>query len=99
MHGYSVWSVAYKHGEGYTKQTIDLLKILQAKTGRIIGGIYKATSGPALDIELYLLPVEHQIWKTSAGAVSRILSSDKCQPWQASNSLGLEGADRERNYT
>ncbi len=77
MYGCSVWSVAYEHGEGYTKQTIDSLKTLQAKAGRIIGGAYKATSGPALDVELHLLPVEHQIWKTSAGAVSRILSSDK----------------------
>lgn len=74
MYGCSVWSVAHEHGEGYTKQTIDSLKSLQAKAARIIGGAYKATSGPALDVELYLLPVEHRIWKTSAETVSRIIS-------------------------
>ena len=61
MYGCSVWSVAHEHGEGYAKQTIDSLKSLQAKAARIIGGAYKATSGPALDVELHLLPVEHQI--------------------------------------
>jgi ribonuclease HI len=77
MYGCSIWSVAHERGEGYTRQTIDSLKTLQAKAGRIIGGAYKATSGPALDVELHLLPVEQQIWKTSAETVSRILSSDK----------------------
>jgi hypothetical protein len=72
-----MWSIAHEHGEGYTKQTIDSLKILQAKAGRIIRGAYKATLGLALDVKLHLLLVEHQIWKTSARAVSRILSSDK----------------------
>ncbi|PVH69368.1 hypothetical protein DL98DRAFT_439194, partial [Cadophora sp. DSE1049] len=74
MYGCSAWSVAQERGEGYTKQTIDSLKRLQAKAARIIGGAYKATSGPALDIELYLLPIEQQIWKTSSETVSRILS-------------------------
>ncbi|PVH74425.1 hypothetical protein DL98DRAFT_604349 [Cadophora sp. DSE1049] len=64
-------------GEGYIKQTIDSLKTLQAKAGRIIGGAYRATLGPALDVELHLLPIKHQMWKTSAETVSRILSSDK----------------------
>ncbi|XMA13648.1 hypothetical protein WAI453_006439 [Rhynchosporium graminicola] len=77
MYGCSAWSVANERGEGYTKQTLDSLKTLQAKAGRIIGGAYKATSGPALDVELHLLPIEQQIWKTSAETVSRILASDR----------------------
>lgn len=77
MYGCSVWSVAQERGEGYTKQTANSLKRLQAKAARIIGGAYKATSGAALDIELHLLPIEQQIWKTSAETVSRILSTDK----------------------
>jgi len=48
-YGCSAWSVAQERGEGYTKQTIDSLKSLQAKAARIIGGAHKATSGPALD--------------------------------------------------
>jgi hypothetical protein len=77
MYGCSAWSVAHERGEGYTKQTLDSLKRLQAKAARIIGGAYKATSGPALDVELHLLPIEQQIWKTSSETVSRILSTDR----------------------
>ncbi|PQE23329.1 reverse transcriptase protein [Rutstroemia sp. NJR-2017a BBW] len=77
MYGCSVWSVAQERGEGYTKQTANSLKRLQAKAARIIGGAYKAISGAALDIELHLLPIEQQIWKTNAETVSRILSTDK----------------------
>jgi hypothetical protein len=61
MYGCSAWSVTHECGEGYTKQTIDFLKRLQVKAARIIGGIYKATLGLALDIKLYLLPIEQQI--------------------------------------
>ncbi|PQE10727.1 reverse transcriptase protein [Rutstroemia sp. NJR-2017a WRK4] len=77
MYGCSAWSVAQGNETGYTKQTIDSLKRLQAKAARIIGGAHKATSGPALDIELHLLPIEQQIWKTSAETVGRILSTNK----------------------
>ncbi|KAF7949960.1 hypothetical protein EAE96_007266 [Botrytis aclada] len=77
MYGCSVWSVSQERGEGYTRQTIDSLKRLQAKAARIIGGAYKATSGPALNIQLHLLPIEQLIWKTNAETVSRILSTDK----------------------
>ncbi|PQE27487.1 zinc knuckle protein [Rutstroemia sp. NJR-2017a BVV2] len=56
--------------------TTNSLKRLQAKVARIIGGIYKATSGTALDIELHLLPIEQQIWKTNTKTVSRILSTE-----------------------
>jgi len=77
MYGCSAWSVAQERGEGYTKQTANSLKRLQAKAARILGGAYKTTSGAALDIELHLLPIEQQIWKTSAETVSRILSTEK----------------------
>jgi len=76
MYGCSAWSVAQPHGAGYTRKTIECFERLQAKAGRIIAGAYKSTSGPALDVELHLLPVEQQIWKTSACAVSRILATD-----------------------
>jgi len=77
LKGCSACSVAQERGEGYTRQTIDSLTRLQPNAARIIGGAYKATSSPALDIELHLLPVEQQIWKTSAETVSRIISTDK----------------------
>lgn len=36
LYGCSAWSVAQERGEGYTRQTIDSLKRLQAKAARII---------------------------------------------------------------
>jgi ribonuclease HI len=53
---------------------MDCLNSLQAKTARIIAGAYRSTSGPALDVELYLLPMAQQIWKRNAETVSRFLS-------------------------
>jgi hypothetical protein len=54
---------------------IDCLNSLQAKAARIIAGAYRSTSGPALDVELYLLPMAQQIWKKNAETVSGILST------------------------
>jgi hypothetical protein len=77
LYGCSAWTVAQERGDGYTKQTMESLKTLQAKAARIIGGAYKATLGPATDIELHLLPIEQQIWKLSLETVGRILSTDE----------------------
>lgn len=75
MYGCSAWSIARDTGAGYTRQTIDTLNSLQAKAGRIISGAFKATSGPALDIELYLLPMTQQLWKHNAESIGRLCSS------------------------
>jgi hypothetical protein len=60
---------------GDPKEMWKLASSLQAKAARIIAGAYRSTSGPALDVELYLLPMAQQIWKKNAETVSRILST------------------------
>jgi len=54
---------------------MNTLNSLQAKAVRIISGALKATSGPALDTELFLLPMAQQIWKRNTEAASRLLST------------------------
>jgi hypothetical protein len=75
MYGCSAWSVGAETRLGYTRQTIDCLNGIQAKAARIIAGAYKSTSGPALDIELHLLPIAQQIWKNNPNFFSRMLST------------------------
>lgn len=61
LYGCSAWSIAKDTRLGYTKKTMNTLNSLQAKAARIISGAFKATSGPALDSELFLLPMAQQI--------------------------------------
>jgi ribonuclease HI len=75
MYGCSAWSIAKDTGLGYTRKTIDTLNGLQARMARTIAGAFKATSGPALDTELFLLPMAQQIWKCNAESVNRLLST------------------------
>ncbi|OHW95426.1 reverse transcriptase [Colletotrichum incanum] len=79
--GNSTWGVRTREmrtiyngwGEkGYTKRTLHRLRRLQARAARAMSGAYKATSFPALDVEMHLLPVEQQIWKHNIDTVSRV---------------------------
>jgi hypothetical protein len=56
MYGCSAWSIARDAGLGYTQKTMDILDGLQTRAARVIAGASKATSGPALNNELFLLP-------------------------------------------
>jgi hypothetical protein len=76
LYGCSAWSIEKDTGLGYTQKTMNTLNSLQAKAARIISGAFKATSGPALDTELFLLPMAQQIWKRNAEAASRLLSTN-----------------------
>jgi ribonuclease HI len=51
---------------------LEQLQRLQARAARAVSGAFKATSIPALDVETYLLPVEHQIWKHNVECLGRI---------------------------
>lgn len=75
LYGCSAWSISKDTGLGYTQKTMNTLNSLQAKAARIISGAFKATSGPALDTELFLLPMTQQVWKRNAETASRLLST------------------------
>jgi hypothetical protein len=75
LYGCSAWSISKDTGLGYTQKTMSTLNSLQAEAARIISGAFKATSGPALDTELFLLPMTQQVWKRNAETASRLLST------------------------
>jgi hypothetical protein len=51
------------------------LQSIQARAARTICGAFKATSKATLDVEVFLLPIEQQIWKRNADVVTRLLLS------------------------
>jgi ribonuclease HI len=71
----SAWGVNKNTGDGHTKALVTLLDSIQAKAARIIGGAFKATSTPALNVETHLLPMKQQLWKEKSLALVRMLSS------------------------
>lgn len=75
MYACSVWYNASTRGKTYTQKTLDTLQSIQARAARAICGAYRATSSAALDVEAHLLPIEQQIWKHNADAITRLLSS------------------------
>ncbi|KAL3965699.1 hypothetical protein ACCO45_000007 [Purpureocillium lilacinum] len=66
------WSNAGWPNHGYTQTTLQKVQSLQGRAARVMSGAYKATSLPALDVEMHLLPVEQQIWKHNIEALDRI---------------------------
>ncbi|CAI6089273.1 unnamed protein product [Clonostachys chloroleuca] len=73
MYACSAWSNTSwgTRGGPYTKHTLAKLESLQARAARMISGAFRATSGPALDVETHL-PMEHQIWKHNLEALIRL---------------------------
>lgn len=57
----SAWGSNKTIGDGHTKELVTLLNSIQAKAARIIGGAFKATSIPALNVETNLLPMKQQL--------------------------------------
>ncbi|KAI3545670.1 zinc knuckle [Colletotrichum abscissum] len=72
MYACSLWSNSGWGQMGYTKRTLNRLQRLQARAARAMCGAYRATSFPALDVEMHLLPVEQQIWKHNIDTISRV---------------------------
>ncbi|KAK0368799.1 reverse transcriptase [Colletotrichum limetticola] len=68
----SLWSNSGWGKMGYTNRTLNRLQRLQARAARTMCGAYRATSFPALDVEMHLLPVEQQIWKHNIDTISRV---------------------------
>lgn len=71
----SAWGVNKTTKEGHTKQLTTTLGSIQAKAARVIGGAFKATSIPALNVEMHLLPMKQQLWKMKNMALARILAT------------------------
>ncbi|EEY23737.1 conserved hypothetical protein [Verticillium alfalfae VaMs.102] len=76
MYACSAWSNAGWGRKAYTKRTLQRLERLQARAARVMSGAFKATSFPALDVEMHLLPVEQQIWRHNLVTIGRIGSRD-----------------------
>ncbi|KAK4071132.1 hypothetical protein Purlil1_13494 [Purpureocillium lilacinum] len=72
LYACSAWSNAGWPGNGYTQKTLRKVQSLQGRAARVMSGAYKATSLPALDVEMHLLPIEQQIWKHNIEALDRI---------------------------
>lgn len=72
MYACSAWSNAGWPGNGYTQKTLRKVQSLQGRAARVMSGAYKATSLPALDVEMHLLPIQQQIWKHNIEALDRI---------------------------
>ena len=86
----SAWGTNKTTGDGHTKELVTSLNSIQAKAARIIGGAFKATSIPALNVETNLLPMKQQLWKAKNLALARILSSTaqlKVRPSQTTGSM------------
>jgi hypothetical protein len=62
-------------GKLYTRRMLNTLQSIQTRAARVISSAYRATLRAALDVELFLLPIEQQIWKHNADTVIRLLSS------------------------
>lgn len=62
----SAWGVNKTTGDGYTKELVKSLNSIQAKAARIIGGAFKATSIPALNVETHLLPMKNNCGRQRA---------------------------------
>jgi ribonuclease HI len=76
MYACSIWANANLNDKKrtYTHKTIDALRSIQARAARSICGAYRATSRVALDVEIFLLPIEQQIWKHNADVIARLSS-------------------------
>ena len=75
LYACSVWSNARATGTPYTKQTLQILRALQARAARAICGAYRATSTVALEVEAFLLLIRRQIEKHNVETLGRLLSS------------------------
>lgn len=63
-------------GNNRAQQThLATLQRIQSQSARIITGVFKATAIPTLDVEAHLLPIKHQLNKTTSEAVLDIATS------------------------
>ena len=61
FYAYSAWGVNKSTGDGHTKELVTSLNSIQPKAARILGGVFKVISIPALNVETHLLPMKQQL--------------------------------------
>lgn len=77
----SVWFVP-SGGFGYKSKelkTLQIMRKIQSRAGKIISGAFKTTAGAALDVELYLRPIDLQLDIFLNNALLRLTSSPSCK--------------------
>lgn len=75
--GSSIWYAAvYGHGnKGFQDKMTKTLERIQKRAATLISGTFKTTAGAALEVELYLPPVNLLINKLNSEALIRIMGS------------------------
>jgi len=77
LYACSLW---YSPGGGFgtvglENAVLNTLTSLQRRAAQVIARAFRSTSGPALDVELHLLPVKHTLEKALGETLSRLRTS------------------------
>src|SRR5438045_8219443 len=76
--GSSVWLALGSAGSGVKTSQTKILQILtkiQKRAAALIAGAFQSTAGSALDIELFIPPVQQQLERLNSLALTRIIGS------------------------
>ena len=76
--GSSVWLALGSEGSGIKTTQDKILQILtkiQKQAAALIAGAFWSTAGTALDIELFIPPIQQQLEKLNGFALTRIMGS------------------------
>ena len=65
-YGASAWYAPVNPNGNYRDKTVQKLKAIQRRAAKIITGAFKTVSGPALDVEAFLLPLRQHLNKITA---------------------------------
>jgi ribonuclease HI len=84
----SIWYAPTSAGVQHRRRAIRKLEAVQRKAARIITGAYRTVSGPALDVEAYLLPLQLHLDKITAETYLRIRASPLHQTLQQIQTQG-----------
>jgi ribonuclease HI len=75
LYGSSAWYTPRTEDSRYREKRIEKLATIQYRAARIITGAFRATSKPALNAEVYLMPVELRLEEAAIATYMRIAAS------------------------